>query len=138
MSNRRSFVLILEEIDKLQHYEALDELCMLLRHGESDEEVWLDISDHTHTVPPGKYKLRKNCYVLATRKLFMKYAIVSQIGHVIYHHPYNSINQSLPQSVMNECGHIWLTDCEEPMVGSLVRYLMRELIDYNKGDIPQK
>ena len=49
-----------------------------------------------------------------------------------------STGQKLPQYVMDNYAHIWLTDSEEPAVGFLLRHLLRELINTRKGKLPTK
>lgn len=67
----RSYLLVLEGIDKLDKFDVLDDLHMLIRYHETNEDVWIDVSDHTH-LKPGKYKLRSQCYVIAVRTLFTR------------------------------------------------------------------
>lgn len=125
----------MEGIDKLQQYDCLTELHTLLTQYEAGEGVWLDINDHQSSIPPGKYRLARQCYVIATRTLFTRYMCTSHDCHVtsVY-----STGTNLPQEVMDSYAHIWLSDSEEPTVGFLLRYLVRELVNVGRGKLPLK
>ena len=65
----------MEGIDKLQNYDALSEFRTLLERYQTGEEAWLNIGDSTHqsSIPSGRYKLSRQCYIIATRTLFTRY-----------------------------------------------------------------